>query len=236
MSTGLKLGDTGELRLSGHGDLVYFRLLGAKISSLWRPARGVWFEVNTKYERPYFSADTIWAAFVPAPNYSSGLSAGIDRAGWQTYASVEGRQYTGHREDYRDGFVIGPQLDPGNAAIIGRFHLQRQFTDSRDVIDWASQVHWGIGGRSLTGSIGLRTPLRWPRPHRPLMLYNRIGASWYQDPARGTWDGITGWTLNQLEWRPSDGLSLGGQLESFSGSGRRGHLRALGTARLDNSW
>ena len=79
-------------------------------------------------------------------------------------------------------------------------------------------------------------PLAWPLPHRGILLNGRLGMAWYEDASHALWDGVSGWSVVGVQWVPSEGLEIGGQLEGFISDREQTRARAMLTAQMEAGW
>jgi hypothetical protein len=228
-----------EASTTGQVDLVHRALSHGSAQLRWGD-RTFWISPSWRYLRPTFSADSIWYAFGVQPYHAGRLATRAAAGHWTVEADGQA-VYFSEQDAISDVHDETSESDEGmneKWSYDGGIRLRRRWAAGSD---WATaglnlRSASGYGGIRHHGDLAARFPLRIRTRSKDLWIRTRLGATWFEDPHRDAWNGLTGWGLFAAEWGMSGGMTLEGTLEGFAGDGQRRRVRGMARIRMENWW
>ena len=221
---------------SGIADLVFLNLVDTQLGAQLR-WRGYSLGATASYQRPRFSADSIWAAFAPAPFHGLDLNVAYRGGPWSASAAFEIRQFQPNASESADLFDLD-EMSANDRAVTARYAATYRWSQERrgGAVGIYGRASDGFGGRYGTGALRAQTPINTGTPVQRLFLDTHLGCAWFEEPHRNLWTGGSGWGRAALAWLADEGLTFDAGLDSFFGPATQTRLRFSFAVRMDNSW
>jgi hypothetical protein len=219
----------------GRYDLILRRTLRVQ-AAVGRQTRTYTIRAGWRRNRPSFSADSIWNAFVPVA-HDAGFADVQARVGaWTLAADGAVHVYpSGDATAQTPGLPMPVQPDPVDAEraldVGGQLSRRTRWGRAGGSLRWAD----GFGGARQFGDLFVTVPMPTMLGRIQGQLNARVGGLRFEptldaEPVHSAWAMLTG------RWYPEENMRIEAVAEWYDATDEPGRLRIMGRLALEDWW